>query len=278
MSRMRTAVCLGLILMMSAGLASPVLARTGRSDRPLKLSIRRPKKKAGSGERVEVRVRLRNRTDEARTARLVLTFEGSVDPAHDSMLTLAPRERRRTEVEVILPEEYRGRRLRLSARLDEVVDETRVKVRSPEDGSSTRTELEAGRLLFAANCAGCHEPGDRELRKADLDDWLKVVRDGDDGLPAFPALTAGQVRGMCDSFLAQDLDWAAPGPSPDDAEWLRGKELYATNCAACHGARGGEIRHEDFDDWREAVFEGEDDMPIFPSMSLDDVRAMRKYI
>lgn len=278
MSRMRAAVCLGLVLMMSAGLASPVLARKGRSDRPLKLSIRRPKKKAGSGEKVAVRVKLRNRTDEARTARLVLTFEGSADPAHDSTLTLLPRERRRMAVEVILPQEYRGRRLRLSARLEDEIDEARVKVRSPENGSSTPTEVAAGRLLFAANCAGCHEASDRELRKEDLDDWLEVVREGDDGMPAFPALTPGEVRGMRDYFLAPDLDGAGPGPSPDDVERLLGKNLYSANCAACHGDRGGEIRHEDFGDWREAVFEGEDDMPTFPSMSLDDVRAMRKYI
>jgi len=277
MPRIRIAACLTLVLALIASFAMPAQARRGRSGKSLKLSVRRPKGKARSGESVAVRVKIRNRTDEERTARLVLTFEGAGEPAHDEILTLAPRERRRTEVSVRLPAEYEGRKLRISASLDEEEDQTQVKVRPPEDGSSTPDEWESGRLLFAANCAACHDVDDRDLRKEDLDDWLEAVREGEDDMPAFPGLSAGDVRAMRDYVLAPDRG-SEPGNSEDDAEWIRGRELYATNCAACHGAEGGKIAHEDFGDWKEAIYEGEDDMPTFPSLSLDDVRAMRKFV
>lgn len=68
-----------------------------------------------------------------------------------------------------------------------------------------------------------------------------------------------------------------PAPNEGDKEWLRGKELYTANCAACHALNDKELRGEDLGDWLEAVREGEDDMPAFPNLDRDDVVAMRTY-
>ena len=87
MSRTRLALLVVLSLILSTALTVPARAGRKGSKSALKLRIQRPKGKTDVGELAEIRVKARNRTREARTARLILTFEGSDTPAHEQLIS-----------------------------------------------------------------------------------------------------------------------------------------------------------------------------------------------
>lgn len=118
--------------------------------------------------------------------------------------------------------------------------------------------LAGGRVGFANNCAGCHGAGGQGATGgfpslAD-DDWLwggsfeaihttisHGVRAGESdeergiAMPAFLAtgmLTQAQINDTADFVLSLS------GRSADPAAVTRGRELYAENCASCHGDGG----------------------------------------
>ncbi|WP_191083676.1 cytochrome-c oxidase, cbb3-type subunit III [Roseococcus microcysteis] len=118
--------------------------------------------------------------------------------------------------------------------------------------------LAGGRVGFANNCAGCHGAGGQGASGgfpslAD-DDWLwggsfeaihttisHGVRAGESdeergiAMPAFLAtgmLTQAQINDTADFVLSLS------GRSADPAAVTRGRELYAENCASCHGDGG----------------------------------------
>lgn len=124
------------------------------------------------------------------------------------------------------------------------------------DDELYRFSIAGGRVLFAENCAGCHQSGGVGTKGypnlAD-DEWLwggKLaeiertirygIRSGHDEahvsqMPRFQAdgmLTAKQVEAVADHVLALA---GRQAPKPSDAE---GKQLFADNCAACHGETG----------------------------------------
>jgi cytochrome c oxidase cbb3-type subunit III len=126
-----------------------------------------------------------------------------------------------------------------------------VAVRS--DDELRRFAVAGGRVLFAENCAGCHQSGGVGTKGypslAD-DDWLwggsltdieSTIRYGIRGahdetrmsqMPRFQAdgiLTAKEVEAVADHVLA------LAGQKPDNAP---GAQLYADNCVACHGETG----------------------------------------
>jgi cytochrome c oxidase cbb3-type subunit 3 len=117
--------------------------------------------------------------------------------------------------------------------------------------------LAGGRVAFGTNCAGCHGAGGQGAiggfpNLAD-DDWLfgggfdaiqftirHGIRNGEDS----------RARGIAmPAFLAAGWTWAQvsdtaehvrslSGQPHDAAAAARGAELYAANCAVCHGAAG----------------------------------------
>ncbi len=113
--------------------------------------------------------------------------------------------------------------------------------------------LTGGRAAFADNCAPCHAPGGAGRPEYPVladDDWLwgggleqiqhtilYGVRNGHEEarfgeMPAFGAdglLEADQIEAVADHVLALSEGGAADGV---------GAEIYAENCAACHGASG----------------------------------------
>lgn len=121
------------------------------------------------------------------------------------------------------------------------------------DDELRRFAVAGGRVLFAENCAGCHQSGGVGTKGypslAD-DDWLwggsltdieRTIRVGIRGthdetrmsqMPRFLAdgiLTAKEVEAVADHVLALS------GQKPDNAA---GAKLFADNCVACHGETG----------------------------------------
>ncbi len=124
------------------------------------------------------------------------------------------------------------------------------------DDELYRFAIAGGRVLFAENCAGCHQSGGVGTKGypnlAD-DEWLwggklaeiettlrHGIRSGHEEarlsqMPRFQAdgiLAAKEVEAVADHVLALAGKQAA---KPSDAQ---GKQLFADNCAACHGETG----------------------------------------
>ncbi len=76
-------------------------------------------------------------------------------------------------------------------------------------------------------------------------------------------------------------------PTLDDTERMRAAELYATYCAACHGANAEgtvlgpelleEVAEEDDDEIVEVILEGDDDMPPI-AIPAADALAITRYL
>ncbi len=128
---------------------------------------------------------------------------------------------------------------------------------SPADPDLRAFALGGGRSAFAVNCSQCHGSGAAGAKgypNLNDDDWLwggelaeieKTIRVGIrsshadtrvSDMPAFGRdglLTAAQISDAADFVisLSQPQSAAAPGV-------LRGKAVFAENCAACHGETG----------------------------------------
>lgn len=126
-----------------------------------------------------------------------------------------------------------------------------------EDDELRRFAVAGGRVLFAENCAGCHQSGGVGTKGypslAD-DDWLwggsltqieqtirYGIRSGHDEtrvsqMPRFQAdgiLTAKEVEAVADHVMIMS------GQTPVNAQAAKqGAKLYADNCVACHGETG----------------------------------------
>jgi cytochrome c oxidase cbb3-type subunit III len=119
--------------------------------------------------------------------------------------------------------------------------------------------LAGGATAFKENCAACHGTGAQGVARGfpnlNDDDWLwggtlddiyKTIRVGVNSgspeqrgtqMPAFGRdglLKPDQISDVADYVLALNKDdKAAPTPA-----YLRGKDLFATNCSSCHGKSG----------------------------------------
>jgi mono/diheme cytochrome c family protein len=138
------------------------------------------------------------------------------------------------------------------------------------------TAPRTGAELYAATCAGCHgadaagldgRPDVRCTVPSRLADAVRRGRGtGDTGMPSFPtaalsdeqlALIADHLAGLCSGLAA---------------------DVYASNCATCHGAtaaggrnadgvRGPDIRCTGANDFPEVLADGEEGMPAFPTLA-----------
>jgi len=118
------------------------------------------------------------------------------------------------------------------------------------------------RVLYGANCAGCHGEQGRGgaaigladpvyLAIADDASIRKVIAEGVAGtaMPAFAQSAGGMLTdAQVDAITSGIRSWARPSalagatPPPRVATSVgdpnRGRETYATYCASCHGAQG----------------------------------------
>jgi mono/diheme cytochrome c family protein len=141
----------------------------------------------------------------------------------------------------------------------------------------------SGADLYAGNCATCHAAdagGAGESPSVRCSTLLAdaLARGRGTRMPSFPALTGVDLTAV-DGFLAGLCATAG----------RTGADLYAGNCASCHGAsaqggrnglgeRGPEIQCTGASDYRESVRNGEDSMPAFPGLSDPDVTAIVSFV
>lgn len=116
-----------------------------------------------------------------------------------------------------------------------------------------------GKDLFLANCAGCHGDVGSDIRREDFEDWWEAVsggegerEDDDEGegkregrMPAFPGLTATDVRHMREYVLDPNRNVNEPPPPPPPPPPPGGetptyegavKAILDASCVACHGS------------------------------------------
>jgi mono/diheme cytochrome c family protein len=145
------------------------------------------------------------------------------------------------------------------------------------------TDSATGADLYAGNCAACHGAGAAGTSAAPsvrcatrVVDAVRVGRGT--AMPSFPALADGELARI-ESHLGQLCATAG----------RTGADLYAGNCATCHGPSAGggrnalgvdgpDIRCEGANDFQEKVREGDDDMPAFPALDPGDVTAIASYV
>jgi ubiquinol-cytochrome c reductase cytochrome c subunit len=137
--------------------------------------------------------------------------------------------------------------------------------------------------LYASNCATCHGPDAGGTSTAPSVRCATLVADAvtvgrGARMPAFPALAPLDVTSI-DTWL--DARCTAAGRT--------GSDLYAGNCASCHGAtahggrnglgqRGPEIQCTAANDYAEKIRFGEEGMPAFPRLDATDVTAIVAFV
>jgi len=116
--------------------------------------------------------------------------------------------------------------------------------------------MTAGRIAFAENCQPCHGPGgggrpgypnladDVWLWGGKLSDIQRTItygiRSGDPKahVSAMPRFGADGILKPEQVQQVADFVWTLWGGTADAASVAAGKQIYADNCAACHGANG----------------------------------------
>lgn len=134
---------------------------------------------------------------------------------------------------------------------------------SGEADSSDTADTAAGRELYTTNCAMCHGPDGgggavRGSRPAPdgrpvppLDDStvseirlvLETGRMPPAGNPFDSRARSDELsqpqRDAIMAYVTEEFDLDGDVPPPPEGDPARGQELYAANCAACHGSTGG---------------------------------------
>jgi mono/diheme cytochrome c family protein len=143
-----------------------------------------------------------------------------------------------------------------------------------------------GAGLWGAFCASCHGGDARGLEgrpdvhcSKGIFDAVRAGRKGPAGeMPAFPELTDAEI-----ALIQGFLDTLCPIDSAS------GAELYAGNCASCHGddaaggtngggVRGPDIRCQDADSFQEKVSRGDDEMPAFPGLPAAAIARIADFV
>jgi len=113
----------------------------------------------------------------------------------------------------------------------------------------TPADIDDGRAMFRANCAGCHGPDGDLVAGIDLghglfrrastdDDLIKIIRNGISGTPMPPGNYTEFQAGTIVAYLRSMATTGRAISAAGDA--ARGKALYEGKgaCTTCHRARG----------------------------------------
>jgi mono/diheme cytochrome c family protein len=193
------------------------------------------------------KVRVRNQGRKEQSGVLVALRAGSEagDILASWTVDLRPGRSWSVRLRVDLPEGTQA--LVATATLDGAADQR------PDDNVSTvnlgpMDPPSAGASLFAAQCASCHgadasgTPSGPAIAGEDAEEVAEAVREGEDGMPTFPGLTAAEIRAIA-AWLRDPVvvppPPPPPPPPPGSAPTYAGniKALLTANCTACHAGR-----------------------------------------
>lgn len=152
-------------------------------------------------------------------------------------------------------------------------------------GGGTGGGGNTGADLFVANCASCHggnaagAPGFPDVRCTVRSRVFDAVRAGRGNGTAMPAFSQAELGNPAVTLIVQYLAGLCSGQPAD---------VYASNCATCHGPTGGGGRNADGvrggnircsgGDLFEAVRSGGEGMPAFPELSAARVRGLANFL
>lgn len=150
---------------------------------------------------------------------------------------------------------------------------------TPTDNPPTKAE---GKSLFESKCQSCH--GANGLGASvypvsirDLVNTYSTVHNGKGAMPAFPELTANQVRSI-ELFLTGTIDGGGGTTQPTTA-----KALYDANCATCHGDKAQGATSFPSPIYNATaiytiVHNGRGAMPALPNLSTTQVDSIQTYL
>jgi len=166
-------------------------------------------------------------------------------------------------------------------------------------------QADRGSDLFTARCSSCHGsegegtqfgPDLRGVGAASADFQLRTGRmplsePGSQAIRKPPAFGEEEIRALVTYVAALDGGPDIPSVDLTDADLSEGSQLFANNCAACHGAtaNGGAVGANAFAptlhssdplDVAEAVITGPGQMPVFAfeDQARDDIVAYVMYL
>lgn len=99
-----------------------------------------------------------------------------------------------------------------------------------------------GAGLYAARCASCHGPDGGNLKGTALArrTFINIVLNGSGGMPAQSGLTEADAGAIFDYVTGAVTTTTLPGTTTT-TQAVGGATVFAQNCAACHGANGGNL-------------------------------------
>lgn len=103
-----------------------------------------------------------------------------------------------------------------------------------------------GQALYAARCAACHGPSGGDLSGTNLgrSTFITITINGQGGMPAQSNLSdqeAGAIWDYVTGTVAPTTTTTLPGATTTTTTPLAGSVVWAQQCAACHGANGGNV-------------------------------------
>ena len=103
-----------------------------------------------------------------------------------------------------------------------------------------------GQALYAARCAACHGQNGGNLNGTSLTrtTFINITLNGQGSMPAQSGLASAEVGAIWDyvtGSVPTTTTTTQPGATTTTTQAASGATVWAQNCAACHGANGGDI-------------------------------------
>lgn len=243
-------LALGALLLSPAPASGDAAKREDRPDSDVRVRLKiRGKRKARV--RVEIKVKNRGRLDQD-DLQLVLHDGDPGDPIWSEELSLRSGKRKRFRfrldrdeigdlltAECVSPHED-----------DETPDDNEDTDTTTPGTPTTKSAAERGRDIYLPLCSGCHGDdgrggtSDENIAKESWDEFVEAFREGEDGMPTYPELSARDAR----DIVAYLRDPGAVGPpttpppvDPPPADTTptytaHVKPILDAACVSCHGS------------------------------------------
>lgn len=186
-SRLARYALIPLLLIGTLVVGALIPAAAGRKSKELKISLKAPSGKHDAGGLATMKVKLKNRTKEARTVVVTLAYLDDPDnPFSTESYDLDPKEKRTVLTPCPIPAGYTDSRLRVLLRAEGLEATAKVKVRP---AGLTDAQWLEGRELYRSECGTCHGSSGGGVKNNSLDRWMSAMASGPGSMPRYPDLT-----------------------------------------------------------------------------------------